>query len=149
MSLPEFNDAGDLPVGVHKATLSEALAHFGTGGSQRVRLAQRLSRVHELAQSTGKVARFIVFGSFVTKKDSPGDIDIFMIMDDDFDVSAMHGEARVTFDHMAADTYEGASVFWLRRMAAFGGEDAAIADWQIKRDGNRRGIVEVISDDNE
>jgi hypothetical protein len=27
-------------------------------------------------------------------------------------------------------------VFWLRRLAAFGGEQAAIEGWQIKRDGN-------------
>jgi hypothetical protein len=28
-------------------------------------------------------------------------------------------------------------------MAAIGGEQAAIADWQIKRDGTQRGIVEI------
>ena len=37
----------------------------------------------------------------------------------------------------------GCSVFWLRRMAAMGGEQAAIEDWQIKRDGTERGIVEI------
>jgi len=57
------------------------------------------------------------------------------------------GEAAVVFDHMAADTYEGASVFWVRRIAALGGEEAAIADWQLKRDGGKRGIVEVIGHD--
>jgi len=29
------------------------------------------------------------------------------------------------------------------RLAAIGGEEAAIQDWQIKRDGTERGIVEV------
>jgi hypothetical protein len=38
---------------------------------------------------------------------------------------------------------EGASIFWVRRAGALGGEQAAIEDWQIKRDGTRRGIVEV------
>jgi len=28
-------------------------------------------------------------------------------------------------------------------MAAFGGEQSLIEDWQIKRDGTKRGIVEV------
>jgi hypothetical protein len=42
------------------------------------------------------------------------------------------------------DAYFGASIFWVRRMAALGGEAVAIEDWQIKRDGTRRGIVEII-----
>jgi len=32
------------------------------------------------------------------------------------------------------------------RLAALGGKEAAIEHWQIKRDGGRRGIVEVVPD---
>ena len=32
-------------------------------------------------------------------------------------------------------------------MAAIGGEEEALKDWQVKRDGSRRGIVEVIAHD--
>ena len=38
------------------------------------------------------------------------------------------------------------SVFWLRRLTALGGEEQAIAGWQIKRDGTRRGIVEIVDE---
>jgi hypothetical protein len=38
-------------------------------------------------------------------------------------------------------------VFWLRRLAALGGEEQAIADWQIKRDGTFRGIVEIVKEE--
>ena len=48
------------------------------------------------------------------------------------------------FDHVATQNYEGASVFWMRRLAALEGEEAAVAHWQLKRDGTKRGIVEVI-----
>jgi hypothetical protein len=37
-------------------------------------------------------------------------------------------------------------VFWLRRLAALGGEERAIAGCQIKRDGTFRGIVEIVED---
>jgi hypothetical protein len=40
----------------------------------------------------------------------------------------------------------GASVFWVRRLAALGGEEQAIAGWQIKRDGKFRGIVEIVEE---
>jgi hypothetical protein len=49
----------------------------------------------------------------------------------------------ILFDHLAAQNYEGASIFWVRRAGALGGEQAAIDDWQIKRDGTRRGVVEI------
>jgi hypothetical protein len=32
-------------------------------------------------------------------------------------------------------------------MAALEGEEAAVEHWQIKRDGKKRGIVEVLKDD--
>lgn len=68
-----------------------------------------------------------------------------LTLEDDFDVGNVTGEARHVFDYMEAQNLLGASVFWIRRAACLGGEEATISDWQIKRDGTRRGIVEVIS----
>ena len=50
---------------------------------------------------------------------------------------------------MMAQNYEGASIFWIRRLAALEGEKATIEHWQLKRDGTKRGIVEVIENDQE
>ncbi|MDZ7359775.1 MAG: nucleotidyltransferase domain-containing protein [candidate division KSB1 bacterium] len=145
MNFPAFTDAGDLPVGVYFASLPEVIQYFGKGSLQRQRLAHRLEYVYKIACSTGKVAHFVIFGSFVTSKFAPNDIDIFMIMENDFDAGTLSGEAKILFDHLACQSYFGASVFWVRRIAALGGEQAAIEDWQIKRDGNKRGIVEIVS----
>ncbi len=87
-----------------------------------------------------------MFGSFVTDKPEPNDVDVFLLMEDSFDVNSLVGEARLVFDHAAADAHFGASVFWTRRLAAFGGEQAAIEFWQTKRDGGLRGIVEIESE---
>jgi hypothetical protein len=56
------------------------------------------------------------------------------------------GESALMFDHLSAQAHFGCSVFWVRRLAALGGEQAAIEDWQIKRDGTGRGIVEILGD---
>ena len=144
---PVFDDNGDLPVGIHQATINEVVRHFGAGSRQRHLVGQRLERIFTLAISTGQVARFIVFGSFVTTKPEPGDVDIFMLMEDSFDANQVRGEAGILFDHQSAQNVLGASVFWLRRLAAIGGESEALQHWQIKRDNTCRGIVEVISDD--
>src|SRR5262249_28739696 len=95
------------------------------------------------AHSTGHLAHFIVFGSFVTAKPEPNDIDVFLLMEDSFDVREVASEARLVFDHAAALNLLGASVFWIRRAAALGGVNETLQHWQIKRDKSRRGIVEI------
>ena len=35
MSLPKFNESGDLPEGIHSATLDETIARFGSGTAKR------------------------------------------------------------------------------------------------------------------
>ncbi len=135
MPLPSFNGDDDLPPGIHRCSLREAVERFGTGSVRRVAVASRLERIDRLARSTGCLARLIVFGSFVTAKPDPNDVDIFLLMDDSFELDRLTGESRLVFDHAVADSHFGASVFWMRRLAAFGGEQAAIEFWQTKRDG--------------
>jgi len=88
-----------------------------------------------------------VFGSFVTAKPEPGDVDVFMVMEDSFDSSMIGGETAILFEHQAAQNVLGASVFWIRRLAVIGEEIEALQHWQIKRDNTRRGIVEVVGHD--
>lgn len=122
MSLPALTDAGELPPGVHRARLSEVIDRFGIGSPQRKAMALRLARTYQAAQACGHLARFVVFGSFVTDKREPADVDVFLLMEDTFDAS---------------------TVFWLRRLAAWEGETTTIEHWQVKRDGSLRGIIEV------
>jgi hypothetical protein len=145
-SLPPLEKDGDLPPGIYRATLGEALRRFGKGSRQRVAVAQRLERIYRLVVGTGQLGRFVVFGSFVSAKREPADADIFLLMEDMFDMAQVTGEARILFDHAAAQAHFGASVFWLRRLAALGGEEETIAGWQIKRDGTRRGIIEIVEE---
>jgi len=144
---PEFDDNGDLPVGIHQATLAEVLQHFGTATLQRRLVGQRLERIYRLVLSTGHLAHFIVFGSFITGKENPNDVDVFMLMEDSFDMSQLTGEVHLLFsNHATAQARFGASVFWLRRLAALNGEEKVLEDWQIKRDGGKRGIVEIVEE---
>ena len=146
MPLPSLTSAGDLPLGVHSATLREVLDRFGAGSRQRAAVAERLERIYRMARDTGHLARFVVFGSFVTESADANDVDVFLVMDDAFDGAKLRGEAALVFDHAAADAHFGASVFWVRRLAAIGGEQTTIEYWQAKRGGGRRGIVEIVEE---
>ena len=144
MPLPAVTSAGDLPSGVHTCGLDELLERFGTGSAQRRLVALRLVRVVNLAIAAGGVTRIVVFGSFVTAKKDPNDVDIFLVMDDAFDVSGVAGEARLVFDHLSAQPHFGASVFWARRASCFPSEAEMVSGWGLKRDGTSRGIVELL-----
>ena len=91
----------------------------------------------------GQAVRTIVFGSFVSDEKEPNDVDLFLIMEDTFDLAQVTGESRLLFDHCTAQARFGASVFWVRRAACFPSEAEMVAGWGLKRDGSTRGIVEI------
>jgi hypothetical protein len=144
---PKFNEHGDLPVGIYRATLTEVFQHFGEGTAQRCIVARRLQRIYSEVVKTGHLYRFIIFGSFITEKPIPNDLDIFILMDNSFDVRELPVGSAVLFNHMVAQNYEGASIFWMRRLSLLEEEEKAIEYWQLKRNGTKRGIVEVIKND--
>lgn len=145
MALPELDDAGELPVGVHPAPFTEVLTRFGAGGPQRQEVTARLERVRGCASATGMLARVIIFGSYVTDKAEPNDVDVILVMEDGFDPARFDAETQSLFDHRLAAERWGASVFWLCSGSLFlETMDEFLAHWQIKRDKTKRGIVEVL-----
>ena len=145
MPLPQFDFRGDLPAGVYRAPLTEVLARFGDGTPQRQHVTARLVRVFDAAQATGKLLRFVIFGSYVTAKAEPNDVDIILVMTDDFEVAECDKHTQPLFDHLRAQSAFGASVFSVRPSTVLlETVDEFIAYWQIKRDKSRHGIVEVV-----
>ncbi|HXM81863.1 MAG TPA: hypothetical protein VN929_08030 [Burkholderiales bacterium] len=84
------------------------------------------------------------FGSFVSAVPDPRDVDVVLVMGDDFRLEDCPRESRTLFSHADAEARYGASVFWLREGML---QDAAMHEflrvWQTKRDGTVRGILEV------
>ena len=97
-----------------------------------------------LVSATGQLERFIIFGSYVTAKADPNDVDVFLVMAEAFNVDEMSGDTRVIFSHAQAQSRLRASVFWATRSTSITNVDALLVGWQTKRDQTRRGIVEVI-----
>lgn len=144
MGLPEFNRQGDLPEGLHQANLPEVLQRFGTGSKARQEVTAVLQRIHELVTATGKLQRFVIFGSYVTAKTEPQDVDVVLVMNDDFSLAACDEQTRVLFDHSRAQAAVGASLFWLCPSVVLRGSlEDFLLGWGTKRDLTRRGIVEV------
>lgn len=141
--LPELTGEGELPPGVHAADWQEFRARFGALSPRRVWLSGRLRALLRLAASNGELRRVFIWGSFVTAKPAPRDLDILLIMDENFEVDRVAAPAQAVFDSGRAKLLFEADVFWAR--ASVGREvlDLWLDTYQTSRNFRKRGIVEL------
>lgn len=150
MALPEFNFSGDLPPEVHSASIKSVATRFQGDDAKRRIVTGRLLHIYDLAKRTNHLNRFVLFGSYITNKLSPGDVDVILIMDETFKLDSCPAESLALFDHPTAQARYGASIFWTRTNTLMSETvDEFISYWQIKRDGSKRGIVDVVDAEEE
>lgn len=137
--IPSFDATGDLPPGIHRVALEELLSHFGQG-EVREHWGHILREVLALAKGMDKLQAIYVFGSFVTAKEAPADVDLFLVMASDFTSDEAVGRARLLFDRSRAAIVWGVCIYWI---TARTDREAFLEAWQLRREGGRRGIVEV------
>ncbi len=97
----------------------------------------------DLAAANGKLSRAFIWGSFVTAKPAPKDLDILLIMDEDFEVEAIAAPAQAVFDSVRANLLFEADVFWARSSIGHELLDLWLETYQISRSFLKRGIVEL------
>ena len=97
-----------------------------------------------LAKSTGQLARVFLWGSFVTSKEVPNDLDVLLVMRTGFAVEAVPAPAQVVFDHVQARLRFQADVFWTKASIAPQVLHLWLDTYQTGKDFTRRGIVEVV-----
>lgn len=90
MPIPDLNENGFLPEGIHEASLEEVRERFGRfqRTDRRSDLFTRLSHYLAEVRTSGFVIAVIVDGSYVTTKDEPSDIDLILVLRPDHDYRA-------------------------------------------------------------
>ena len=139
--IPPFDELGYLPPGVYRASLEEIFSRF-RHGEVREHWGNILREVIVLAKRTEKLETIYLFGSFVTAKVAPADVDLFLVMSRDFSIDEVEGRARLLFDRSRAAIVWGICIYWI---TARTDRTPFLAAWQLRREGGRRGIVEVQS----
>lgn len=119
--------------------MEELFSRFGQG-EVREHWGNILREVLALAKGTGKLQAVYVFGSFVTVKEAPADVDLFLVMASDFTSDEAVGRARLLFDRSRAAIVWGVCIYWI---TARTDRTPFLEAWQLRRDGGRHGIVEV------
>ncbi len=81
MNLPYLNADGYLEPGIYLASLDEVLERFGTGTPTRERQGNLLRLVVESARKYPTIKRVLIWGSFVSAKPEPGDLDFSIVVE--------------------------------------------------------------------
>ncbi len=142
--IPEFGLDGNLPEGIHTAAASDFFDRFASSSARRRWLGDRLRELLTLARASGKLERVFVWGSFVTSKESPHDIDLLLLMRPDFEMEEAPQRCRGVFEHASARMTFQADVFWAKSSI---GEETLhhwLEAYQRGRNFQRRGIIEVV-----
>jgi hypothetical protein len=109
--IPEFNDDGYLPPGIHPATLEEIAVRFGQESELRRVQMDSLTWLVDLAKRAG-VQRLIVNGSFVTDTAEPNDVDCALLTrpefprDKDMEEELLRGLPYVTMMIVEQDDFD-------------------------------------------
>src|SRR5918998_1313619 len=93
MPVPDFEAGGFLPPGIHAASFAEVGARFGVGSEARERQAELLRLVVSAAKFYPTIKRILLWGSFVTAKREPNDLDYSLV------VSITHARAQIAPEH--------------------------------------------------
>lgn len=86
MSLPQLNEHGHLPPGIHDSTLDELTERFDQSPRRRELIAN-LSRYLDELWKWPLAQAILVDGSFVTDIAEPNDIDLVLVLRDDYDLT--------------------------------------------------------------
>lgn len=129
---------------MHSATEDEVISRFAITSVRRQWLGERLRDLLKTAKSTGKLERVFLWGSFVTSKESPNDLDVLLVMAADFNLEQVPRDCRGLFSHTRARIRFTADVFWTKASISQETLDLWLDTYQLGKDLRRRGIVEVV-----
>lgn len=150
MPIPELEENGELPAGIHIATIKEVEQKFGTSSARRKLLVSGLRTAIKQFEQVG-VQRVYVDGSFTSDKEEPNDIDGCWVTQG-VDENKLHLLDRDFWEFVSVAEFNKCRDEIKRKY----GLDFYIAEWnegstgkpfpeffQTNRDGEPKGIIQI------
>ncbi|MBC8873323.1 MAG: hypothetical protein H8E44_28130 [Planctomycetes bacterium] len=131
--LPQFDENGYLPPGIHRCEVDEIVKRFGTGSPEREVETQELLDFIEWARRAG-IRRLVINGSFATGKAAPNDVDIVVLPGADYprgENACTEEESRWPFLQIVVAVDDDDLQTW------------ALEDFGTDRTQLKKGVVEV------
>jgi hypothetical protein len=140
--IPDLNEEGLLPPGVHSASLREIGQRFGRRNAVRRRLFRGLVRALQNLREAG-VKRVYIDGSFVTDKASPNDVDGCWDAGGSVNLSKLD-PVFLDFSKRRREMKEKYGVDFFPASSVEGNSRQAFLDFfQVDRDGRSKGVLAI------
>ena len=132
-----------MPLGAIQSCRLTRRKRFGTATPRRQFLFGRLQALVNDLVSTGSVKRIYLFGSFVSRKSSPNDIDLLVVMEAGFTTAQLSGRVSEVFQHDLCRIRYHANVFWVTEVIGDERIDDLLDVFSRNREKQQRPIIEV------
>ena len=143
MPIPDFETNGLLPPGIYLTTLPEIQARYEAGSAKRHERFALLRAVVEAARHYASIKRVLVWGSFVTVKPEPDDLDYSIVVSVDHARVQVAAEHRRFFQPAMARQHYGADTGYLVLRDYPLENYLERLDFMCQRDGVLCGILEI------
>ena len=124
-------------------TFAEISQQYGESTPRRQFLCSRLHTVIQLLAATRALRRLYLFGSFVTGKPAPRDLDCLAVMATGFTMATLSSPVLEVFQHDLCRLYYYTGVFWVTEAVGQEQIDAMLQVFSHDRHGLSQPIVEV------
>jgi predicted nucleotidyltransferase len=128
---------------VSTASIQEIETRFGTSTPRRQFLFQQLQSLINRLRAIGGVKQIFLFGSFVTGKPSPNDIDLFVVMNRTFSTANLRGQDLDIFQHDLCRIKFQADLFWVTESVGADRIKDLLDVFSRDREGQAQPIIEV------
>jgi predicted nucleotidyltransferase len=125
------------------ASLQEIETRFGTSTPRRQFLFRQLQNLFNRLLVVGGVKKVFLFGSFVTGKASPNDIDLLLVMNGAFSTANVSGQDVDIFQHDLCRIRFYADLFWVTESVGADRIEDLLDVFSRNRDGRPQPIIEV------
>jgi predicted nucleotidyltransferase len=123
--------------------LDDIGVRFGTITPRRQFLFRRLKLVIDQLLATQSAKKIYLFGSFVSGKASPNDVDLLVIMSAGFSTTRLHGKVLEVFQHDVCRIRYQTDVFWVTEAVGSDRIEDLLQVFSHDRLGQIQPVVEV------
>ena len=125
------------------ASLDDLRILFGTSTPRRQFLFRQLEIVIDQLLITRSVKQIYLFGSFVSGKASPNDVDLLVVMNAGFSTTQLGGKVLELFQHDVCRIRYQADLFWVTEVVGNARIEDLLEVFSRDREGRTQSVIEV------
>ncbi len=125
------------------ASLDDLRIRFGTSTPQRQFLFRQVEIIIDQLLVTKSAKQVYLFGSFVSGKASPNDVDLLVVMKASFSTTQVSGKVSELFQHDVCRIRYHADLFWVTEAVGNARIEDLLEVFSRDREGRTQSIVEV------